>query len=174
MTVESLRSQLDALDQAALYVQENFRGRAEAIDAIEFAIIDRIDGLLGDPTQPQELRSLRREAQRLQRRLEAVDELLFQSLRSAIRDGCRGEALRQAIDKFAGIAPPSEWGQAVVGYDGLDRGGYKPCRDPRQTRDIAVGKNQASYPFGRQHPGNGRTDAACRPSCGTKSGRTAT
>ena len=43
MIIETLRAQLDAYDQAALYEQENFRGRAEVIDAIEFAIIDRIE-----------------------------------------------------------------------------------------------------------------------------------
>ncbi|HET9221543.1 MAG TPA: hypothetical protein VFO07_03520, partial [Roseiflexaceae bacterium] len=69
MTIESLQSQLDAFDQAALYERDNFQGRAEVIDAIEFEIIDRIDGLLGYPSQPRQLRSLRRAAEGLQRRL---------------------------------------------------------------------------------------------------------
>src|SRR5690349_422400 len=69
MTIESLQSQLDAFDQAALYQPDNFQRRAEVIDAIAFEIIDRIDGLLGYPSQPRKLRSLRRAAERLQRRL---------------------------------------------------------------------------------------------------------
>lgn len=121
MIIETLRAQLDAYDQAALYERENFRGRAEVIDAIEFAIIDRIDGLLADPSQPGELRSLRRAAEQLQRRLEAIDQELFQSLRSAIRDGCRGDALRARIDRYAGLPAADDQGQAVVGYDSLDR-----------------------------------------------------
>ncbi len=121
MTIESLQSQLDAFDQAALYAQENFRGRAEVIDAIEFAIIDRIDGLLAYPAQPHELRLLRQAAERLQRRLEAVDAELFQRLRSTIRGGCRGAALRHTIERFIGAPAADEQGQAVVGYDSLDR-----------------------------------------------------
>jgi hypothetical protein len=121
LIIESLQSQLDGFEQAALYEQENFRGRAEVIDAIEFEIIDRIDGLLGDPSQPQELRALRRAAERLQRRLEAVDEGLFQSLRSAIRGGCRGEALRRAIERYVGAPAAESEGRAIVGYDSLDR-----------------------------------------------------
>lgn len=121
MTIEALQAQLDAFNQAALYEQENFRDRAEVIDAIEFEIIDRIDGLLADSSQPHELRALRRAAEQLMRRLEAIDEELFQSLRSAIRDGCRGEALRQAIDRYVGLPTADDLGQEVVGYDSLDR-----------------------------------------------------
>jgi len=74
VTIESLQTQLDAFDQAALYEPDNFQGRAEVIDTIAFELIDRIDGLLGYPSQPRKLRSLRRAAERLQRHLEAVDE----------------------------------------------------------------------------------------------------
>ena len=79
VTIESLQSQLDAFDQAALYQPDNFQGRAEVIDAIAFEIIDRIDGLLGYPSQPRKLRSLRRAAERLQRRLQAVDQGCFKT-----------------------------------------------------------------------------------------------
>ena len=68
-----------------------------------------------------EARSLRRAAVGLQRRLEAVDEGLFQSLRSAIRGGRRGAALRQTIEGYVGAPAADEPGQAVVGYDSLDR-----------------------------------------------------
>jgi hypothetical protein len=121
VTIESLQSQLDAFDQAALYQPDNFRRRAEVIDAIAFEIIDRIDGLLGYPSQPCKLRSLRRAAERLQRRLLAVDERVFQDLRSRIRGGCRGEPLRQRIERLVELPAADDQGQAVVGYDRLDR-----------------------------------------------------
>lgn len=121
MTIAFLQSQLAALDQAALSEQENFRGRAEAIDIIELEIIDRVDGLLCDPAQPRELRELRRAAEELQQRLLAVDEGLFQSLRSFIRGGCRGAALQQTIDRYVGLPAAAGQGRAVVGYDSLDR-----------------------------------------------------
>jgi hypothetical protein len=121
MTIESLQSQLDAFDQAALYQPYNFQGRAEVIDTIAFEIIDRIDGLLAYPSQPRKLRSLRRAAERLQRRLQAVDELVFQDLRSLIRGGCRGEPLRHMIERLVGIPAADDQGQVIVGYDRLDR-----------------------------------------------------
>jgi hypothetical protein len=121
VTIEALQSQLDAFDQAALYEPDNFQGRAEVIDAITFEIIDRIDGLLAYPSQPRKLRSLRQAAERLQRRLQVVDEQVFQDLRSLIRGGCRGEPLRQIIERLVGIPAADDQGQAVVGYDRLDR-----------------------------------------------------
>src|SRR5262245_8534220 len=90
VTIESLQSQLEAFDQAALYEPYNFQARAEVIDAIQFELVDHIDGLLAHPSQPRKLRALRRAAERLVRRLQAVDERVYQDLRSAIRGGCRG------------------------------------------------------------------------------------
>jgi hypothetical protein len=121
VTIESLQSQLAAFDRAALYAPDNFQGRAEVIDAIELEIIDRIDDLLSYPSQPRKLRSLRRAAERLQRRLQAVDEAVFHDLRSVIRGGCRGEPLRHIIERLVGICAADNQGQAVVGYDRLDR-----------------------------------------------------
>jgi hypothetical protein len=121
LMIESLQSQLDTFDQAALYEPDRFQSRAEVIDAITFEIIDRIDGLLGYPSQPRKLRSLRRAAERLQRRLQAVDERVFQDLRSRIRRGCRGEPLRHMIEQLVGVPAADDQGQASVGYDRLDR-----------------------------------------------------
>ena len=121
MTLESLRSQLNAFDRAALYEPHNFQSRAEVIDAIALEIIDHIDGLLAYPSQPRTLRLLRRAAERLQQRLQAVDEELFHDLRSRICGGCRGEPLRQMIERLVGFHAPGEQGRAVAGYDRLDR-----------------------------------------------------
>ena len=121
MTIESLQSQLDAFDQVVLYDPDNFQRRAEVIEVITFEIIDRIDGMLGYPSQPHKLHSLRGAAERLQRRLQAVDEGVFQGLRALIRNGMRGEALRHMIEQFAGVSVADEKGPAVVGYDRLDR-----------------------------------------------------
>jgi hypothetical protein len=122
LTIAALQCQLDALDQAALYQQNNFKGRAAVINAIEVDIIDRIDDLLAYPSQPRTLRSLRQAAERLRRRLLAVDELMFQDLRSSIRGGCRGEPLRHLIEQLVGLhGAGDDQGHEVVGYDSLDR-----------------------------------------------------
>jgi hypothetical protein len=121
VTIESLQSQIDAFDQVALYEPGNFQRRAEVIDAITFEIIDRIDGLLGYPSQPHKPHLLRLAAERLLRRLQAVDDGVFQDVRSLIRGGCRGEPLRHMIERFVGVAAADNQGQAVVGYNRLDR-----------------------------------------------------
>lgn len=119
MTVELLQARLDALAQLARYDEEDYRVRATVFDAIEFEIIDRISELLADPSQPRELHMLRRAAEQLQQRLLAADEGLFRSLRSSIRSGCRGEALRRTIARYVDI--PAATDQVAVGYDSLDR-----------------------------------------------------
>lgn len=120
MTIESLQSALETLDQPALYDQDHFQARAETIKTIDSEIIDQIDGLLAYPSQPRELRSLRQAAEQLQQRLHAVDERLFQHLRSLIRSGCRGERLQHIIEQLVG-APVSEQSREAVGFDSLDR-----------------------------------------------------
>jgi hypothetical protein len=121
VTLESLEAQLAALDQAALYELDNFQGRAEVIDTLALDIIDQIDELLAYPSQPRELRALRRAAEQLQRRLQAADERMFQDLRSAIRGGSRGEPLRQTLERLAGIRGSDKPERPAVGYDRLDR-----------------------------------------------------
>src|SRR5262249_11186719 len=112
---------LDAFDQAALYEPDNFQGRAEVIDAITAEIIDPLDELLSYPSELRKLRALRQAAELLQQRLGAADEEIFQNLRAAIRNGCRGEWLRHAIERIAGAPIADDPSQAVVGYDRLDR-----------------------------------------------------
>ncbi|HEX5688525.1 MAG TPA: hypothetical protein VFX76_00895 [Roseiflexaceae bacterium] len=120
MTLEALESQLQAFDRPELFEQGNFQLRAAANDAITSEIVDRIDALLAYPSQPRELRRLRRAAEQLQQRLAAADEVMFEELRSLIRAGCRGEPLRQIVERLAGVAS-DDVRRAVVGYDRLDR-----------------------------------------------------
>ena len=121
MVIDELQSQLRAFDQPALHEPGNFQRRAEIVDAITVELIDRIDGLPLAASSPAVLQSLRQEAERLQQRLYAADEQLFQDLRSRIRHGLRGEPLRQFLERLAGVAAADGQGQAVVGYDRLDR-----------------------------------------------------
>jgi hypothetical protein len=104
MLIIELLSAIEAIEkESALYEESNFTARAEAIDDIEFTIIDRIEGLLHTTASTEELTALKQRAERLRHQLEAVDTALFQRLRAEIRAGaCRGRALSDAIRLHAG------------------------------------------------------------------------
>jgi hypothetical protein len=103
MLTSELLTDIEAIEgDTALLEESNFSNRAEAIDDIEFTIIDRIDGLLTTQST-EELLSLKEHAERLRQQLEAVDTAMFQRLRAGIRaGGCRGAALRELIHHYVG------------------------------------------------------------------------
>jgi len=108
-------------NNAVLYEETNFNNRVEAIDYIEFNIIDRIEGLLQTTHSPEELISLKQSAERVKRRLEEVDETLFQRLRADIRTGkCTGTALKTLINDYVGRDSSGSRQQDEIGYDSLD------------------------------------------------------
>jgi hypothetical protein len=122
MIIYEIQSDIAAIEKnSALYEESNFDSRVEAIDYVEFHIIDRIEGLLHTTNQPEELTTLKQSAERVKRQLEDVDHTLFQRLRAAISIGvCRGVALKGLIDKY--VRGDSTGGRRhdEIGYDGLD------------------------------------------------------
>ncbi|NTU83066.1 MAG: hypothetical protein HGA45_27470 [Chloroflexales bacterium] len=121
MVIYEIQSDIEAIEKdAALYDEANFSGRVEAIDYIEFNVIDRIEGLLQLTHPPAELISLELYAKSVKRHLEAIDDALFQRLRADIRaGGCTGAALRDLIDEYVGRGSGSS-AEDEIGYDSLD------------------------------------------------------
>jgi len=122
MLHHEIQAELAAIEQdVALCEAINFNDRAEAIDAIEFGIIDRIEGLPQTTDQPEALIALQQRAQRVKRQLEAVDAALFQRLRADIRTGsCTGAALKAVIDQYTGRHSSRSQQQDAPDYDNLD------------------------------------------------------
>lgn len=122
MVTYEIQSDIETIEQnAALYQETNFDSRVEAIDYIEFNIIDRIEGLLQAIQPPAELIVLKQYAERVKRQLEAIDDNLFQRLRANIRRGaCTGTALKGLIDKYVGPDSNGSQKQDEIGYDNLD------------------------------------------------------
>jgi hypothetical protein len=120
MVIHEIESDIKGIEKnGALYEEKNFDGRVEAIDYIEFNIIDRIEGLLQTINQPEELAALKQAAERVKRQLEEVDDKLFQRLRVNIRDGsCIGTALKDLIDEYVGGDPKKQHDE--IGYDRVD------------------------------------------------------
>jgi SAM-dependent methyltransferase len=118
---QEIQSDIEAIERnEALDEEANFVDRAEAIDFIEFHIIDRIDGMLRDSKQVENLTELRRRAQSLKNRLEEIDEALFRRLRANIRSGnCTCKDLKRQFSEYVERAPRDE-SQVDIGYDALD------------------------------------------------------
>jgi hypothetical protein len=122
MVICEIQSDLEVIERnSALYKETNFDSRVEAIDYIEFNIIDRIEGLLHTINQPEELTRLKQSAERLKNRLEEIDENLFQRLRADIRMGSyTGTALKGLIDEYVEGDLRGGRQQDEIGYDSLD------------------------------------------------------
>lgn len=101
---------------AKLFEETNFDSRANAVDFIEFHIIDRIDILLQQSEVTEELQLLKQQAEKLKSRLEEIDNNLFIRLREKIRTGAC-TVFRTMIDTYT---KPDNNNNEQPGYDNLD------------------------------------------------------
>ncbi|HZY40348.1 MAG TPA: class I SAM-dependent methyltransferase [Mucilaginibacter sp.] len=120
--IAEIRSDIETTGKKPLlYDEKNFNDRANAIDFLEFHVIDRIEGILSDSNPPGELFPLKQEAEGLKCKLEAINERVFQRLRADIRLGdCKGKAFRGALREYFGDDFNDRRGEGKPGYDNLD------------------------------------------------------
>ncbi len=120
-TIQRLRSDIEAIQRdKALFEDENFHVRAEALDFLEFDVLGQVDRFLLSTGQTEELIGLRQQTQVVKTRLEEVDERLFQRIRDNIRSQNYTLAeLRQQLVDCAGVGP-NHGNEAYEGYDNLD------------------------------------------------------
>jgi precorrin-6B methylase 2 len=119
MVLAEIQADIQAIEEdEAIYQEINFNNRANAIDFIDFHIIDRIEGLLQNPEQTEELNILQQRAEKVKTDLEKIDAHLFKQLREKIRTGTyTGTSFRQTIDQYLehDVIPADN-----IGYDNLD------------------------------------------------------
>jgi hypothetical protein len=123
MVTSEIRSDIETIEKNAdLKVETNFNSRVEALEYIEFNIIDRIEGLLLQSiVPPEELMPLKQVAEGVKAQLEDIDEVLFQRLRAELRaGGCTGTALLDRIVEYVAPGSNGSLGQDEAGYDNLD------------------------------------------------------
>jgi hypothetical protein len=120
--ISEIRFDIDQIEaQAAICELANFNMRANAIDFIEFHIIDRIEGLMQQAGRNNELFNLKIRAKAIREKLENIDIEMFRALEQQIRiSKDSGLAFRKIIDNFfssflANTEPADE-----IGYDNLD------------------------------------------------------
>lgn len=130
---EEIASQLETIENdAAAWEENNLTARADAIDHIEFHILDRI-AAASDNVPSKNLAILKHRAESLQDRLEEVNTRYFQQLRDQIRSGdLTGADVKCLLDQYA---ESKDSGQR--GYDLLDvfvGGLLRLDEAPRETR----------------------------------------
>lgn len=120
---------------AALYEVANFEKRAEAIDFLEFHIIDRIESLC---YKPAELTELKDRAGKIKLELEEIDNKLFRELRAGIRAKRHTpNEFKDLINNYCDLTRKEY--PAGPGYDNLDVFINRLCSDqqiPDQTKAL--------------------------------------
>lgn len=119
MVLAEIQADIQAIEEdVAIHQEINFNRRANAIDFLDFHIIDRIEGLLQNSEQKEELTILQQWAEKIKTELEKIDNDLFTQLRENIRTGIyTGASFKEMIRKYCGYDAnvPDK-----IGYDNLD------------------------------------------------------
>jgi SAM-dependent methyltransferase len=119
--ISSIQSGIASVKDPCLYKETNFNNRADAIDFIEFNIIDRIDGLLQNADIKNELNVLKHRAEKFKRRLQKIDADLFIRLREKIRNSTDASTtFNEIIRQYAAGDFNYTGGDDEPGYDNLD------------------------------------------------------
>lgn len=142
--VDDIRNDVDAIENnASLFEETNFDKRTDAIDFIDFHIIDRIEGLLHETDHTDELTLLKNRAQKAKAELEAVDVKMFYKLQNNIRNGAyTSESFKTMIIEYVDFDLKDIEHQQNEGYDNLDafiNGLFSFQTVPEQTREREPG-----------------------------------
>ena len=141
-TVHEIQTDLQttSIDQSLL-IEKNFVQRVDALDRLEFRVIHRIENVLYEHGYREDLAHLQHQASELWKRLDAINETLFNRLRQTIahsRD--RSAVVRQLFDTYT--QGYSENSRDPLGYDALDafvNGLIGIDTEPQETRPILPG-----------------------------------
>lgn len=106
--------------ETSIFEFNNFNARTVAIDFIDFHIIDRIEGLIPQVEQDDELIKLKIRAERLKDQLENIDTKMFRHLEQQISNSkYKGFVLRKIIEGFLKDLYDDQLSD-TSGYDHLD------------------------------------------------------
>jgi Histone methylation protein DOT1 len=104
-----------------LHQDKNFHLRLEAMDHIEFHVIDRINALNETSDVDDQMRFLKAYAIRVKLRLEEVNTSMFQLLRMKIsQEGYKGKVLMDLFEEYFDNNLNAVLRHSAIGYDNLD------------------------------------------------------
>ncbi len=140
MTFSQIQSLItETAADSLLFREEEFEKRMEAIDRIDFLVIDRIDEWLLQEAQPGLLLPLKQQAESIKQELENIDMQMFHRLQACIRSGeVTGERFRKLIQKYTGFNNADSVQEARE-YDHVDVfvNGLFPFQTmPEQTKEL--------------------------------------
>ncbi len=96
--VAGLCAGLQAIEgDRALLQETNFAARSEAIDFLDFHVIERINGLLEQDSHPDDLKGLLKRAEGIKVSLEKIDTRLFERVREEVAAGVRSGSFERMI-----------------------------------------------------------------------------
>jgi Histone methylation protein DOT1 len=125
----------------SIFIEKNFVQRASALDKLEFRVIHRIENVLYEHGYREDLARLQHQAAELWKRLDAINETLFDRLRQTIAHSHdRGAIVRRAFETYT--HGYSENSRDPLGYDALDtfvNGLIGIDTEPQETRPILPG-----------------------------------
>jgi hypothetical protein len=122
MVISEIQSCILAIEEDAdLHDERNFADRADAIDLIDFHIIDRIEGLLQKISLKKEADILKQRAEKVKCELEKIDTTLFEQFREKIRtDVCTRSSFGKMVSNYLGYDVNDIGEPDKIGYDNLD------------------------------------------------------
>ncbi len=128
-------------NDALLYPAKNFNARSEAIDFIEFHVLDRINALLENDQVSDELNGIKTYALKIRKDLEEINLGIFHFLRLKIsKENLRGQHLLTLVNEYLDYDFNAE--SSGEGYDILDlflNGLLSDQKLPVETREREPG-----------------------------------
>lgn len=137
---EGIEDRLNVIERnEVLLDRRRFAERVEALETIEFEILDRIENIMYVHGHQTDLAALYRRAAQYWERLTDINDRLFQGLRKELALCMEpGVTLRQQIDTYVGSSGRHD----PVGYDDLDvfvNGVFGIDSEPEETRPLRSG-----------------------------------
>jgi len=112
--IEKIRSDQTLLEE------KNFNARLEAIDYLEFHVIERLHALIESRDTTGQMNVLKEYAQKVKDHLEEVNNKVFLFFCKKIQEGHKGKVLMELMDEYFDGNINAFIHQDITGYDHLD------------------------------------------------------
>lgn len=98
---EEIHSEIEKIrSNQTLLEEKNFNARLEAIDYLEFHVIERLHVLMESRDIPGQMNVLKEYAQKVKDHLEEVNNKVFLFFRKKIQEGHKGKVLMELMDEY--------------------------------------------------------------------------